>query len=336
MLVPRFSNVATVGVALVVGTGSLAAIVEVKSLARLFGTLYGRLLIVKLAIVLPLVAIGGFNFLFTVPALKRGTNRVRPATLSKLVAAEAILGALVLVAAGALTGASPNAGEGALGPTSFVASAISDRALLNVTLEVSPGQAGFNHVTATLLTLPDRAPLATAKKVTLDVSLPARHSLGMSTIALAKTKPGVFEGDVTLGFAGAWTLALGVSRTDAFDDGATFTLPVGYAAARDSQGGALNVTLEATPATQGINHFVVRLADRATLAPVNQTKAVGLYLNLQGRSDLGVSAVALNQTSPGTYEGDANLGLAGTWVVTVAVQRPGATDDAASFPIQIR
>ena len=69
--VPRFSLLAVVSVATLIVAGSLRGYQEVKAFHGLWDTTYGRLLLVKIALVLPLLALGAYNNRYAVPRLKK-------------------------------------------------------------------------------------------------------------------------------------------------------------------------------------------------------------------------------------------------------------------------
>ena len=71
-VVTRFSTVATVTVVAAGVTGVTLAWNEVRSLDSLTGTGYGRLLLVKVAVVALIAGLGAYNNLRLVPALQRG------------------------------------------------------------------------------------------------------------------------------------------------------------------------------------------------------------------------------------------------------------------------
>lgn len=69
--VPRFSLLAVISVATLITAGALRGYQEVKAFHGLWDTTYGQLLLVKIALVLPLLALGAYNNRFAVPRLKR-------------------------------------------------------------------------------------------------------------------------------------------------------------------------------------------------------------------------------------------------------------------------
>jgi copper transport protein len=69
--VPRFSILAVVSVIALIAAGSLRGYEEVKAFHGLWDTTYGKLLLAKIALVLPLLALGAYNNRYAVPKLKR-------------------------------------------------------------------------------------------------------------------------------------------------------------------------------------------------------------------------------------------------------------------------
>jgi copper transport protein len=118
-VVSRFSNLAVWSVALLVATGAIRGWMEIRTLAGLTGENYGIALLVKLAVVVPLLMLGVVNNRWTKPRLRRaaqdaalkdsGTSALR--TLNRLVLLEVLLGAVVLAVTAVLVAQSPPAGE---------------------------------------------------------------------------------------------------------------------------------------------------------------------------------------------------------------------------------
>jgi copper transport protein len=69
--VPRFSILAVVSVVTLIAAGSLRGYQEVRAFHGLWDTTYGQLLLAKIALVLPLLALGAYNNRFAVPRLKK-------------------------------------------------------------------------------------------------------------------------------------------------------------------------------------------------------------------------------------------------------------------------
>jgi copper transport protein len=98
-----FSRLALVLVAVLVLAGGYLAVVRLPEVSDLWETGYGRLLLVKLAIVAFALAWGGIHHLFVRPRIAAGRDpRVRPSLVG-----ETALALVVLLAAAALTNAAP-------------------------------------------------------------------------------------------------------------------------------------------------------------------------------------------------------------------------------------
>jgi len=69
--VPRFSILAVGSVVLLIAAGTVRGYQEVRAFHGLWDTTYGQLLLAKIALVIPLLALGAYNNRFAVPRLKQ-------------------------------------------------------------------------------------------------------------------------------------------------------------------------------------------------------------------------------------------------------------------------
>jgi putative copper export protein/copper(I)-binding protein len=106
-MIAHFSNYARIGVAGLVLTGAYAGWLHVGSPDGLLNTVYGRALLIKLALFLPLLVLAAYNLFFTARGLARG-EEIWVGRLRSLVRAEIALAALILVAAAVLTAVPPS------------------------------------------------------------------------------------------------------------------------------------------------------------------------------------------------------------------------------------
>jgi len=74
--VPRFSNMAVVSVVVLLVAGIVSGYLQVRTWSALWETEYGLLLLAKVALVLPLLALGAYNNRYAVPRLKAGIASV--------------------------------------------------------------------------------------------------------------------------------------------------------------------------------------------------------------------------------------------------------------------
>ncbi len=223
VLIPRFSALAVVSVSLLVLTGVYGSMVQVGSWAALTGTAYGRILLLKIAVFLPMLGLGALNLLVTSPKMKQAAasgsgGRVRP--FRHLVTGEVGLGVLALLAASLLT-AMPVPEPPDAAPAIKQTAAADD---LEIALEVAPGRVGLNSFTVALA--------ANGKPVEADeVALlftPVTAGVPPSEVQLEAAGDGVYrvEGGY-LAMPDAWQVQTAVRRTDHYDTFANFNVSVG-------------------------------------------------------------------------------------------------------------
>jgi putative copper export protein len=102
---PRLRHLITVAVAVLLPAGMYAAVLHVPSFDALVNSAYGRVLLIKLALVAVLVALGASNRFHRIPAFLIG-HRPGPQRVRDTVRMEVAVGALVLLLS-ALLGALP-------------------------------------------------------------------------------------------------------------------------------------------------------------------------------------------------------------------------------------
>ncbi len=170
---PRFSSLALAGVVTLVLTGFYQTWAQVAAPAALTTTPYGRTLLVKLALVLPLIALAAVNRSVILPRLRRlagaaGDDRDEGAVaattrgLRRTVGGEALLGVAVLLTVGLLTALPPARGPevaaaGATDATAAGATASPNEVTLAanagellLTLTIGPTENGPAVLSATL------------------------------------------------------------------------------------------------------------------------------------------------------------------------------------------
>ena len=106
--VSRFSTTAGIALAVVVATGVLRAMAELNGPRELFTTSYGHALLVKVALVVVIAALGALNRYRHVPALQRRDDELVP--FERAVGGEVLVGALILAATAVLAGLAPPGG----------------------------------------------------------------------------------------------------------------------------------------------------------------------------------------------------------------------------------
>jgi putative copper resistance protein D len=104
LLVPRFSSVAIASVALLIGTGTVASWIHLPGVGALWSTGYGRLLVLKVALVLTLLGLGAVNWRRLTPVLSTPAG---PPAMRRSAAAELTVAMMVLFVTAMLVRMSP-------------------------------------------------------------------------------------------------------------------------------------------------------------------------------------------------------------------------------------
>lgn len=206
--VRRFSSVAGVTLFVVAGTGVVRAVGELSSWGDLFSSPYGRLVLVKVGLLVALAVLGAVNRYRHVPA--SGTTVTG---LSRVSRGELGLGLAVLAVAALLASVSPPLPQvQATGRPGVVAVGSDFAGTTRVRLEASPGTAGSNRFTARV-TDPDTGEPVGADRVSLRFSYLGPGSVGTSTLDLAPFESGAFESrGANLSLAGRWEVVVLVQR----------------------------------------------------------------------------------------------------------------------------
>jgi copper transport protein len=222
LLIPRFSALAITCVGLSGVTGLYSAVLRIGAIPAVFGTLYGRVLLLKLALATPLLLLGAVNLLILSPRLRQarlqlrenegsGANPVLVRRFGQVILAEMVLGALVLLSASLL---------GALPPVVTASTTTDQDHTLNVDdlneeLTISPGRVGLNTFTLRLQSAGQ--PVELTKEVVLRFSA-IQHNLPPSEVQLVSKGNGVYLANGGyLSLPGAWQIQIIVRRENQFD-----------------------------------------------------------------------------------------------------------------------
>ena len=212
----RISTIALVAVVVVIVSGTLQAIRQVGSFDALTGTTYGRLLLVKIGVVVVLIALGAVSR----SLLRRRTERLAPgevprrAALVRSVLAELVVALCVLGVTAALVNAPP-AREQLNQP--YAQSFTTLGVQVNVIL--SPGVAGVDNVLH-IYVLSSTGLAKAVPEVDASLSYPA-DKLGPIAVPLSIAGIGHYRArDVTFLAPGTWVLTVTI-RTTPIDEQVT-------------------------------------------------------------------------------------------------------------------
>jgi copper transport protein len=214
--VPRYSTIAVIAVAALVGSGVLNSIIELGPVSGLWTTTWGKLLLAKVALVLVALALGALNNRISVPRFRREltTGRDRRRFVGRVAAEIAILLVVVGVTA-VLVSERPPKSYAASGPVS-VDTHIGP---FDLNVVVDPAKTGGNQVHLYVLNRTTGQPAAVAE-AKVSATLPAA-SIGPLRFVTTKAGPGHYIATgATFPITGAWTLRVDVRRGE-FDEWST-------------------------------------------------------------------------------------------------------------------
>ncbi len=240
-MTPRFSAVASLSVATIIVTGIFSGWAQV-TVAEGLTTAYGITLMTKVALVLPLLFLGGLNLVWVRPRLRRDAESAQ--WLRRLLMGEAALAVLILAAVGMLTSLEP-ARQGAARELAESRQSLSFSDTVStdkMQLEISPGRVGSNDLTVTLT---DRLgqPIANAEEVLVRLVF-LEADLGDDTLTAVAAGNGRYvREDTRFSIEGVWQAELIVRRADAFDARTAFRFEV------LSTGAGGSVAISPSPAT---------------------------------------------------------------------------------------
>lgn len=193
-VVDRFSTMAGISFAGIVVAGTLLAVAEVGSVANLFETGYGQLLLLKVAVVGLLLLLAGYNRFLLLPGLlaasRGGPDRLAWGwrRLVSTVRLEALGMVAVLGVTAVLANGTPSNGAAAPPPVPFTQTQAFDGG--HVTLHITPNAALVNDWTVQF-TGAGGAPADLAESVSIYLVLPSRN-VGPIETDMKKTGVGRF------------------------------------------------------------------------------------------------------------------------------------------------
>jgi putative copper resistance protein D len=115
----RFSGAALIAMCLLMASGGTSALVQIESIAGLVGTVHGRLLLAKLAVLVPILGVALVNRTRILPALSGSTGQPAMRRLALFVGVEAVLALVLLALAGAMTLTTPARHDSPVWPLRF-------------------------------------------------------------------------------------------------------------------------------------------------------------------------------------------------------------------------
>ena len=205
----RFSRFAKICVAVLLATGIYNAWLHMPTWISFLSTAYGRVLLTKLVLIVPILLIGALNSRRVLPALAGfaqhlGAARTWAGRFRPLIRIESAL-ALVLLALVAVLTTLPPASAVASGPINLVKRTQD----WNVSLRLDPNRLGKNQAVVSLHDANGR-PITDAKRVTLYLQM-LDMDMGLATVQAFPSGDGTYRAEVPLSMAGKWSISVEVS-----------------------------------------------------------------------------------------------------------------------------
>jgi copper transport protein len=220
--VPPFSRLAVLSVAALLVAGTYNAYEEVGAWRGLWDTTYGLLLLAKIALVLPVLALGAYNNRYAVPRLRNAVASVaEQRRFLRMAGAElAIVVAIVAVTSVLVTEPPARASVAPTGPYATTASL----GRLEANVVVDPAKTGLNAIH---LYLTDRSGRpADVAELKLSASLPSEH-IGPLRFTAHRLAPGHYAvHGAQLPLAGDWQLRIEARRGEFEALATTVSIPI--------------------------------------------------------------------------------------------------------------
>ena len=292
-LIPRFSALALTSVGVLTLSGVYSALLRVGTWEGLTNTLYGRVLIIKLLIALPMIALGAVNLLWVTPRMKRGAadpggNPTLVTRFQRLISSEVSLAVMIFLSVGLFTSIPP-ARVAATNPSGLNFKTQADD--LQIAFNVAPGRVGVN--TFTVIATANGQAVINANAVRVRFT-PTSGNLPPSEAQLVEQGDGQYslKGSF-LSLPDTWQAQVVVRRQGQFDAYANFEVPVGPAG---QQGFAWHML------TGGLL-FAAALAYLFVMSALSQTRAQQIGYGLLPTLGLAIVSVFvfyLQDIVPGT------------------------------------
>ena len=325
----RFSAVAIFAVGALVVTGVLRAVNEVAGWRPLIDSTYGRLVLVKGALLITIAMLGALNRYRHVPVAGRSLTGLR-----RVGTAEVAVALVVFVVTGLLTTSPPPATAEVTEPA-VVVTASDFGTTVRARLTASPGQAGQNRFVVRLTDFDTDEPLA-ATRLSARFALPANRDVSPSTLDLPATGPGTFAASGTnLTLPGRWRVTLVIERgADSLELGLDLVTraPPGLVTVSPGQPTIYKVAL-------GQGRSVQVYADPEASGP---TELHATFFNAAGTEEpVDVATVTAHgatttprRLGPGHFVADGHA-PAGAWPVEITGITPGGDYLYAALTLEI-
>lgn len=216
----RFTPIAMLAATALIASGIISAVMQV-TITEAIASPYGLALLLKIALLIPLIAIAMYNMLSVSRRLASRNSATK--TLSRTVLAESIIACLLLLAVGWLASLEPArqyAERSGIGiQESVTHSEKIDGAYIDV--ELQPGTVGNNRLSV-MLQDSGGVPFAAVDEVRARIKY-LDGDFGEPYLPLSKTVEGTWQQEqIPINIAGAYQVEVNIVRSDAFDSRTSF------------------------------------------------------------------------------------------------------------------
>ncbi len=226
-ILPVWSRWAAYAVGAIVLTGTVQALVQIGSWGALVGTTYGRLVLLKIALLGLVLVIAAFA-----RRLVRGENPAAGAgRLRRTILAELAIAVVVLTATSALVQTTPArnaqspAAAAQTGTGPYDAKLTSPHRLYSVEVQLEPPHVGTNELHVFAYTLAGATLQVVEWKATMALPEKGIEPFGVSLVPAGEPATHAF-GQVQLDYPGTWELRVTLRTTEFDQDTVTLQIPI--------------------------------------------------------------------------------------------------------------
>src|SRR5207248_587930 len=261
----RFSVVALISVVVILATGTFNGLADIPNAGAMIRTTYGKVLLAKISLLAPLLAVAGLNAFYLKPRLvtfvdglyqrggfasesQRAIWKSRLTSMQRLlpwtVAGEVLLVLAVFGVVGVLSQTSTAKGEEDYRASQTTAAAkfeqVATQDNFKLTLQVSPNRVGVNEYDLIVQNAGDGTPLSTVTLARLRFNYTdIPNAVAASEVSLTKFATGEYKAAGSyFTQSGNWRVDVTVRRSDGDDINHAYVLPVNPAPATSTKKGS--------------------------------------------------------------------------------------------------
>jgi copper transport protein len=223
VLIPRFSIAFTISIGIVIITGPILMWFIESDIGLITESVYGQLIILKIAIASAMIGMGGFVQLKIQKNAEKNFSSGKIVVYSKLkksLKVDVILGIIILGVVALLINGTLPAGEIQKADAQEIIygfKTIEFTENSKFSIEISPFSSGTNMILVKVSDI-NGEPLLDSNQIKVKMSNPSKNispiEIPMQLVKQEEGKPKEFKGELTFGFSGKWLVEIESQRTD--------------------------------------------------------------------------------------------------------------------------